>query len=110
MISLDRIMLPVLAAGKMKNSENYLWNNVAFTNWARNYEYAKTHCAPGILTHAHEARQTIVDLESEIADLETRDKRELGRAGIREIRDEVRREEARGRDAWERWKKWEKDS
>ncbi|OLP80227.1 hypothetical protein AK812_SmicGene39380 [Symbiodinium microadriaticum] len=70
MMSLDRIMLPVLAKGKMKNSENYLWNNRAFVNWSRNYEYAKTHCAPGIVTHAHEARQTIVELESEIADLD----------------------------------------
>ena len=35
--------------------ENYLWNNRAFVNWSRNYEYAKTHCAPGIITHAHEA-------------------------------------------------------
>ena len=70
MLSLDRIMLPVLAKGKMKNSENYLWNNVAFSNWARNYEYAKTHCAPGILSHAHEARGTIVELESVITDLD----------------------------------------
>jgi len=70
MLSLDRIMLPVLAKGKMKNSENYIWNNVAFSNWARNYEYAKTHCAPGILSHAHEARATIVELESEIQDLD----------------------------------------
>ena len=30
--------------------ENYIWNNVAFSNWARNYEYAKTHCAPGMLS------------------------------------------------------------
>lgn len=70
MLSLDRLMLPVLAKGKMKNSENYIWNNVAFTNWSRNYEYAKTHCAPGILSHAHEARATIVELESEIQDLD----------------------------------------
>ena len=70
MLALDKIMLPVLAKGKMKNSENYIWNNVAFTNWAKNYEYAKTHCAPGILAHSQEARATIVNLESEIQDLD----------------------------------------
>ncbi|CAJ1368153.1 unnamed protein product [Effrenium voratum] len=70
MLALDKIMLPVLAKGKMKNSENYVWNNVTFTNWSKNYEYAKTHCAPGILTHANEARSTICSLETEIQDLD----------------------------------------
>ena len=49
--------------------ENYVWNNVTFTNWSKNYEYAKTHCAPGILTHANEARSTICSLETEIQDV-----------------------------------------
>ena len=69
MDALTGILDEVLLKGKVKNSENYIFNNQAFVQWGANYSYAKTHCRQQLLQHAQQAQKTIGDLESEIQKL-----------------------------------------